>query len=684
MDLLEKFKNFSKKGKLAVLFATAGVVGLTSYCGIRGHKKDSETKETKLYLVDITDKYEDEIVLKDKDGNKIEINDASPDKLLAITDSKKHKKNKKYQVILVDDEGVMQSGYIEGKYLSDDVLDTEKLVGEFCNDVSIISSPSGGWFRKEAKVDKDTDDAVLLDYNQNLAVSNHTYHNDVDSYAWSEGVTYVDGDLKVGFIATENVASKDYDKIKGKKFTVSTEDGSPLKLRDEASIDGEIIYSIPNNSEVVLLSGYPSVSDENHDWFYVAVNTEDGVKIGYSCATYHPTDGTAVNYLIEKEEEKTDDVTTEENTEQKENNNEYTYLLRVNTDSDGGVPLKLREGMGTSYDIISELENGAKLFTSKKEMEESKNNLDENNTKWIKVRLTSGEVGYVCASFVEEYEKKQEYDDSIYTINFGDEGQKEGYMGLDVPIPTDYVLFEKLLREGNDYYDKERGTVIEGVKPSFVIIKMGATYTSLADGLNENRFANISQDNVKELADLCEQYEIPFGFYYFSQALTTDEADKEVDYIKRNCEQYKNYTYNVMPLYYDYEYSSEDTRLYVYAKEGNKENLTQVLNYAMNKLRLETEHEVCLYSDKNALNEIFNYDDLDDINKQNMWVVAVNDAHSNGLVNNFPEAADNVSVRQYAHDGEINEVKFDINLMDKDYYENIMKNNLGISKKLSK
>ena len=41
----------------------------------------------------------------------------------------------------------MQSGYIEGKYLSDDVLDTEKLVGEFCNDVSVISSPSGGWFR---------------------------------------------------------------------------------------------------------------------------------------------------------------------------------------------------------------------------------------------------------------------------------------------------------------------------------------------------------------------------------------------------------------------------------------------------------------------------------------------------------------------------------------------------------
>lgn len=124
------------------------------------------------------------------------------------------------------------------------------------------------------------------------------------------------------------VASKDYDKIKGKKFTVSTEDGSPLKLRDEASIDGEIIYSIPNNSEVVLLSGYPSVSDEDHDWFYVAVNTEDGVKIGYSCATYHPTDGTAVNYLIEKEEEKTDDVTTEENTEQKENNNEIYIFIK--------------------------------------------------------------------------------------------------------------------------------------------------------------------------------------------------------------------------------------------------------------------------------------------------------------------------------------------------------------------
>lgn len=52
------------------------------------------------------------------------------------------------------------------------------------------------------------------------------------------------------------------------------------------------------------MSGYPSVSDENHDWFYVAVNTEDGVKIGYSCATYHPTDGTAVNYLIEKKKKR--------------------------------------------------------------------------------------------------------------------------------------------------------------------------------------------------------------------------------------------------------------------------------------------------------------------------------------------------------------------------------------------
>lgn len=53
----------------------------------------------------------------------------------------------------------------------------------------------------------------------------------------------------------------------------------------------------------------------------------------------------------------------------------YTYLLRVNTDSDGGVPLKLREGMGTSYDIIFHWNiscKRGKLFTSKKEMEESK------------------------------------------------------------------------------------------------------------------------------------------------------------------------------------------------------------------------------------------------------------------------------------------------------------------------
>lgn len=679
MDLLEKFKNFSNKGKLAVLFATAGIIGLASYCGNKENKKNSEQKETKLYLVDITDKYEDDIVLNDKDGNRIKIDETNTSSLLAITDSKKHKKNKKYQVILVDDDGVMQSGYIDGKYLSDDVIDTEKLVGEFCDDVSIISSPSGGWFRKEAKVDKDTDDAILLGYDQNVAVSNHTYHNGVDTYAWSEGVTYVDGDLKVGFIASENVASKDYDKINGKRFTVSTEDGSPLKLRSEGNIDSEEIYSIPNNSEVILLSGYPSISDDEHDWFYIAVKTDDGVKIGYSCATYYPSDGTAIHYLIEKENE----IVTEESTENK-NNNEYTHLLKVNTNSDEGVPLKLREGIGTSYDIISELSNGTVVYTSEKELKESKNNLDEENNEWLKVRLTSGEIGYVCANYVEEVKKKEEYDDSINTVNFGNEGQKEGYMGIDVPIPTDYVAFEKLLREGNDYYDEERGTIIEGAKPSFVIIKIGATYTSPAYEPNNSEFASVDQDNVKELVDLCEQYEIPFGFYFFSQALTIEEADKEVDYIKRNYEQYKNYTYNAMPIYYDYEVNEPDSRLVVYAQQENRENLTQVLNYAMNKLRLETEHEVCLYSDKNALTTVFNYDNLDDINKQNMWVVDVNDIHSDELASNFGEAVDNVSVRQYAQDKIVGDIGLDINLMDKDYYENIMKNNLGISKKLSK
>lgn len=662
MKVIKKLKKMKSGGKKALALIIVGaIIG-----GAKGCVSQKTSK--KIYLVDIKDKYQNELILKDKDGNPIELMECDKEDLLAIVSEKKFKDNKDYQVVLVSDTGKMQSGYVEGKFLDEDVLDTEQISKDVFDDEAVVTATKGAWLREKPIVDKETENATYLDKKQNVISSSVTISNGEDSYLWNQGIAYKDKDIKVGYIASDYIASKKFDNIKGKRFVVSTKNNIPLKLRSEANKDAEVICSIPSNNEVILLNSYPSVSDDEHDWFYVAVNTDNGVKFGYVCATYYGKKGT-IHYLVEKIHENED--------------NSKKILIEVNTDKDNGIPLKLRDGIGTTSRIISELSNKTKIYTTSYDINEIEKNIDDKNNKWLKVSLVTGEVGYVRYDYINNVKVKESMDDEVYTLNFGKEGKKEGYFGIDIENKTNYIAFEKLLKNNNYYSDDERGLKVN-CKPSFVIIKLGATGYGTKFGKDNIAFAPVEEANLERLVNLCEEYEIPFGFYYFSQAITINEAEKEVEHIKKLSDKYKNYTHNILPIYYDYELSSNDTRLATYAKKGHKEELTNVLNYAMNKLRLETEKEVCLYTDGNALGFIFDYNKLDDINKKNPWIVeASNEGHSNRLAEKYPEVVENMGMRQIKLDKEFGneeKVKMDLNLMNKDYFENILKNTLGISK----
>ena len=664
MGLVDKLKRLNKRGKrdLALLMSVtilAGANGLNSCSGNKDKKK--------LYLVDIKDEYQDELFLKNKDGNFLELMDSNTDSLLAITDTNKIKDDEYYYVILVNNEGKMQTGYVKGKFLDSKVLDTEKFFGDLYTNEAIIANGDGVWLRDEARVDKDTEHAILLNYGQDVVASDITYTNKEDSYLWTENIAYVDGEIKVGFIAEDFVVSKDFNKIKGKRFLVKTVNGGSINLRETGNDNGNVICEISDGSEVVLLEGFPSVSDGEHDWFYVAVNTDEGVKLGYACATFYSKESGVVHYLEEKDKDKTVEV------------EEGLIPLKVNTSKDGGVALKLRNGIGTSSDIISELNNDTVIYTHDKYLLELGNNVDDDGRKWLKVILVTGETGYVCYDYVEFREKKQEKNDNVYTLTFGNEGQKEGYFGIDVDCYIDYKAFEKILQ--NNFYveDKEKG-FSSNCKPSFVIIKLGATYYG-RNYEKDNIVCCRNQENVDKLVNLCEKYEVPYGFYYYSQAITTNEADTEVDFIKNEYNRYKNNNYNVLPIYYDYESDGEDRRLVTYANDGQRrEELANVLNYAMNKLRIETEAEVCLYSSINALDTIFDFDILEDVNKQNCWVVEWDsEAHSNNYVSKYPKVVENIGLRQIAGDKTLGDIQVDYDFIDKVYFENILKNRLGIS-----
>ena len=214
MELVDKLKRLNKRGKrdLALLMAVtilAGANGLNSCSGNKDKKK--------LYLVDIKDEYQDELFLKNQDGNFLELMDSNTDSLLAITDTNKIKDDEYYYVILVNNEGKMQTGYVKGKFLDSKVLDTEKFFGDLYTNEAIIANGDGVWLRDEARVDKDTEHAILLNYGQDVVASDITYTNKEDSYLWTENIAYVDGEIKVGFIAEDFVVSKDFNKIKGKR-----------------------------------------------------------------------------------------------------------------------------------------------------------------------------------------------------------------------------------------------------------------------------------------------------------------------------------------------------------------------------------------------------------------------------------------------------------------------------------
>ena len=60
-------------------------------------------------------------------------------------------------------------------------------------------------------------------------------------------------------------------------------------------------------------------------------------------------------------------------------------------------------------------------------------------------------------------------------------------------------------------------------------------------------------DDYKKYAEVCEECKVPYGFYYYSTALTKEEADQEIAYCKRAINSLDSRKYNLLPLTADFE-----------------------------------------------------------------------------------------------------------------------------------
>jgi hypothetical protein len=155
----------------------------------------------------------------------------------------------------------------------------------------------------------------------------------------------------------------------------------------------------------------------------------------------------------------------------------------------------------------------------------------------------------------------------------------EEIVGIDVNKGETYLL-EEILMSNNRINnsttiegDKYDTTIVSG-RIGYVYIKIGSSSYSV-----EKDFQIIDNVLYTSYAEVCDKYKIPYGFYYYSTAITEEEADKEYDAIVKRLDSLTTKKYNVLPLTIDVELADNLKMDRQYGK-----NVTGVKAYLANKL----------------------------------------------------------------------------------------------------
>lgn len=688
-----KLKKLSRKAKIAVSLLSIGIFSFSAYSTVSA----KNATNNKVYLVDIDD-CDEKTKIYDENGNLIDFQ--VEEGLLAIVDDYRTKSDKMYQTVIINKEGKMTSGYMDGKYLNDTFLDSTEHVSLSKSDISEVIAKDGLWLRKSNDISKHEDSFSYLENGENVILTEMSFYSKNNPYDWKQGIS-VDVDSKkmqVGYLASDYVIDKDFEKKSKKKVFINVPDGEVLKLRNTPNNDStdSIIDEIPNNAEIEILEDNNMIRNGNIEWTFVKYTSDGIVKYGYVAAIIYNDDGSVnLSYISEKNNSDVDETeadllnVSEENSEIEETmlsdetstidiENTTDYIendiikFSVDTKNDGGIALKLRSTPGIDSKIIAQIEDGTEVSTSSVLYNTE---CEVDNHSWIKVTAPDGKTGYVA----KEYLRK--LDSSLFSITFTDsdnadrQATVEGYLAADFNADFPPELLDEILTKGHQVTSTGSYQLDMYTKPEAVIIKMAAT------GYGIFSPTNTDIEDVKKLVAVCEKHQVPYGLYYYSQALSKEEADQEIEWIKNKLgiiSELGDLKYNLLPFYLDYEIGDLDQNSRVrqnYEKlnsdEDKGKSITSVLDYELSELRDTLGTEVCLYSDHNTLGVCFDINEFTDENKENIWMVDVSPAHSKDTL----DLKEHISIRQVSTDSIIkyngDSYKIDYDLINKEYFDKI-------------
>ena len=297
-----------------------------------------------------------------------------------------------------------------------------------------------------------------------------------------------EGKIVSAYISADYLIQLDKEGPDAAKLIVDTSKDNyiPLNLRSYPDIDEDNIkVRIPNGAEVEITS-IEDHQSEDRNWKHVRYVDEKGNEyIGW----------VADNYLREPEIEKEEPVAESKTQETEQQKQEVEKRKEVEPAKVGNVS----EGMLTDEEYQAVIDG----FST-----------NENNM------VVGLDVNAMSPEAMEAlFANKTSLPERLYHSEIDDEGNfiDAEYATGDLTQNVDYVY----IRIGSRAYGLDNP-----------IIEMNSS-----DG-----------DNVYKRIELCEKYGIPYGFYFYSAALTNEEAEEEVAACKEFLETIGPTKYNLLPF----------------------------------------------------------------------------------------------------------------------------------------
>lgn len=341
------------------------------------------------------------------------------------------------------------------------------------------------------------------------------------------------------------------------KGELSAEDFKVVTQKTENEMADYVFCQIVSESGANVMSSETTLEDD----IISTVSSGDYVlayKPDYSsefCQTLSISDGNLYEGYISSEAIKEVGDLEAINYRAEQNIDNIENLAMVDTSKDKYISLNMRSQPG--QDVITTIPYGS--FVQK--LGET---MQYGNKNWslISYQSTDGTQfqGWVVTSYLSnEVVQEQPHAKVIDGINVNASGN---VTGIDVSTISPEDLRNVLENGISDQTNSVHGTFdtsqLAG-QINYVYIKLGASTYGQGD------FTVLDYDYYKSQVQVCEELGVPYGFYYYSTAITEEEANMELDCIKqRLTELRQNYNMenNLLEMVVDIELSNEFDRQY--------------------------------------------------------------------------------------------------------------------------